>query len=179
MRLIERLLSLLLAAAVVIGAVLLALEVGAAAVGADPVLVRWRGLYDTGWQDTWSSTSVRVVAAVALAVGLVLLVLTLKPRRVRRLRLATDVPGVDAGISRSALRAACVRAAREVDGVTGASASVGRRRTTVRATSRLGDEEVARGLQAQVEQSVRARLDGLRLRRSPALRVRVAARQGS
>ena len=179
MRVIERFLSLLLALAVVAGSVLLALEVGWAAVGRPPLLVTWRQAYTSGNTDAWDTAPVRWLAIGLLAVGLLLLLATLKPRRAPRLKLTSSDPAIDAAITRRSLRATLLTAVKQVDGVSGAKVKVSRRKATVKAVSRLGSADTARGLTGELETALRGRLDALQLARTPRLRARVTPRRGA
>lgn len=179
MRAIERILSLLLALAIVVGAVLLALEVGWAVAGKPPLLVQWTTAYTAGTTNTWDTTAARVTAIAVLAVGLLLLLVALKPRRAPRLPLTETEPGVDAAITRRSLRATLLSAAQQVDGISSAKAKVRKRKATVRASSRLGSDDTATALTGQLETALRARLDALQLARPPKLRARVSARTGT
>lgn len=176
MRVLERFLSLLLALAVIVGAVLLALEVGWAIAGKPPLLVQWNTAYTAGTTNSWDTAASRVTAIVILAVGLLLLVVTLKPRRAPRLALISTETGVDAAITRRSLRSTLLTAAQQVDGISAAKAKVSKRRATVQARSRLGTDATAQALTGQLEAALRARLDDLQLARPPKLRARVSAR---
>lgn len=179
MRVVERILSLLLALAVVAGAIVLALEVGWAVAGQAPLLVDWRPAYTSGTHHAWDNAIVRVTAAVLLAVGLLLLLAELKPRRATRLRMTSTDPTVDAAITRRSLRSSLLARARQVDGISDAKASVGRRKVAVRAVSRLGSTETAQSLNGELDAALRRRLDELELAHTPRLRTRVAARRGA
>ena len=179
MRFVERLLSLLLALAVIAGAVVLALEVGRAVADQAPLLVQWRDAYTSGTTNPWDSSAARIVASVVLAVGLLLLLAELKPRRAPRLPMTGSDPGVDAAITRRSLRATLLNAAEGVDGISAAKGKVGRRTATVRATSRLGSADTAKALTGELEGALRTRLDGLQLAKPPRLRARVAPRRGT
>ena len=178
MRILERFLSLVVALALVAGSVLLALEVGYAAAGKPPLLVPWPRLYELG-DNQWDTALVRLVAAGVLLVGLLLLLIALKPRRAPRLRIASSQPGVDAAITRRSLRTTLLNAATRVDGISGAKAKVSKRKVTVTATSRLGTPDTARSLTGQLEAALRARLDSLQLAKTPRLRARVSPRRGA
>ena len=179
MRVLERLLSLLLALAIAAGAVLLALEVGWAAAGKDPRLVPWDSAYTSGTTNAWDSTPARIVVIALIAVGLLLLAAELKPRRVSRLRMVGDDPSIDAAITRRSLQASLITGARQVDGVSGARAKVTRRRVTVRAVSKLGTAETARSLAAELDDALRSRMDAMHLAKTPRLRTRVSPRRGA
>lgn len=179
MRVVERFLSLLLALAVVAGAVLLALEVGWAVAGQDPLLVRWRSAYTSGTTSTWDSTPARIVAVALTAVGLLLLLAELKPRRAPRLQMVGTDPAIDAAITRRSLRSTLLHGAQQVDGISGAKVKVSKRKATVTAVSRLGSADTARGLTGELEAALQARLDALQLARTPRLRTRVSPRRGA
>ncbi len=179
MRVIERLLSLLLALAIVAGAVLLALEVGWAVAGKPPLLVQWRSAYTSGTTNSWDSTPARIIAIALLVVGLLLLLAELKPRRASRLSMISTDPAIDAAITRRSLRSSLLNGAKQVAGVSGAKAKVSKRKATVTAVSRLGSVDTARELTGEVESSLQARLDALQLAKSPRLRARVSPRRGA
>ena len=177
MRVLERLLALLLAAAVAVGSVVLAAEVLWAALGKKPLLVPWQSTYARGTTDAWDSAPVRLVAVAVVVVGLLLLLAELTPRRTPRLKMTGSDPTVDAAVSRRSLRSALLSAAKQVDGISGAKAKVSKRKATVTATSRLGSAETAQGLTGDLEAALRARLDSLQLARTPRLRARVTPKR--
>ena len=72
MRALHRLLSVLLAAAIAVAGVLAVIEIVAAALDKDPVLVKWKGLVDDLSSTQWKDAGPRVAAAVLIVVGLVL-----------------------------------------------------------------------------------------------------------
>lgn len=178
MRIVERVLSLLLALALVVGSVLLALEVAWAVARKAPLLVQWHGLLRSGRADAWDTAPVRTTAVVVAVVGLLLLLVALKPRRAPRLPLATADDHVDAALTRRSLRSVLVGAASRVDGLSGARATVSRRRASVTATSRLGSPETAKDLTDQLQQRLQETLDDLQLTRTPRLKARVLTRTG-
>ncbi len=179
MRVVERFLSLLLALAVIAGAILLALEVGWAVAGKQPLLVPWPGAYTSGTTNSWDSTPARILAVVLIAVGLLLLLAELKPRRASRLAMVGSDPTIDAAITRRSLRSSLLNGAKQVDGVSGAKVTVSTRKATVKAVSRLGSPETARGLTGELETTLQGRLDALQLAKPPRLRARVSPRRGA
>jgi len=179
MRVIERFLSLLLALAVVVGSVLLALEVGWAVAGRAPLLIKWRGAYTSGGSHAWDTAPARITAAVMVAVGLLLLIAELKPRRAPRLKMTSTDPNIDAAITRRSLRATLLTGAKQVDGVTGAKVKVSKRKANVKAVSRLGSADTAQGLTGELQTALRGRLEALQLAKTPKLRARVAPRRGA
>ncbi len=179
MRALERVLSLLLALAVAVGSVLLALEVAWAVAGKDPLLLQWHGLLQSGRSDAWDTAPVRTTAVVVVVVGLLLLLIALTPRRAPRLPLTPADGKVDAALTRRSLRTVLLAAAGRVDGISGARATVTRRKASVTATSRLGSAETAKDLTAELQQTLQTTLDDLQLATTPRLRARVLTRTGS
>ncbi len=179
MRVVERFLSLLLALAVVVGSVLLALEVGWTVAGEAPLLIDWRSAYASGGHNAWDSTPARLIAVVAVAVGLLLLLAELKPRRAARLTMTSTDPTINAAITRRSVRATLLDGARHIDGISGATATVGKRKVTVKAVSRLGSTDTVEGLTGELEDTLRSRLDALQLARSPRLQASVTPRRGA
>ena len=119
---------------------------------------------------------VRVWATVLMIVGLVLVVLEVKPRRVTRLPLLAVGPATDATVTRRGLARMLRNEATGVDGITGATVRVRRRRARVTAASGARGRAAASALTEPVTQALGARLDGLDLRHAPRLTVRVVPR---
>ncbi len=178
MRAVERLLSLVLALALVVGSVLLALEVAWAVAGKAPLLVQWHGALHSGQADAWDTAPVRTTAVVLVLVGLLLLLVALKPRRAPRLPLTATQDGVDAALTRRSLRTVLAGAAARVDGISGAQVKVSTRKASVTATSRLGSPDTAQDLTGTLQTTLQETLDALQLTRTPRLRARVLTRTG-
>lgn len=121
---------------------------------------------ETRWDDPLTFT----VAGIAVGVGLLLVVLAIWPGRPRAIPLASGDPHVVIGITRGAMRRYAVQAAQTVDGVSRATATVGRRRTAVRAGSPLHDP---RGLAEPVHRAVTRRIEQLAPLRAMTVRVSV------
>lgn len=179
MRVVERFLSLLVSLTLVVGSVLLALEVGWAVAGQQPLLVPWRAAYLDGGRNAWDSAPARILAIGLLVIGLLLLLAELKPRRAPRLAMTGTDPSIDTAITRRSLRSTLLNGARQVDGVSDAKARVSKRKVTVKAVSRLGSADTATGLTDELETALRTRLDALQLATTPKLRVRVVPRHGA
>ena len=179
MRPLNRVLALVLAVALLVGGVLLAVEVAAAAVGHGPLVVQWHGAYEAGGRDARDSSVVRTLCGAVAVVGLLMLLGQLKRRRPDRLALEVADEHTDAGVSPAALRATVRSAALAVDGVSAATVRVTRRVTKVRATSRFGDRTAAEGLVAPVTARVEADLARLRLRTPLRPRITVHPRRGA
>lgn len=176
MRLLNRPLAFILAAALAIASVIVIIEVIAYATNASPVIVHWPTWYH--WADSthWHAIVVRVSSAILIVVGVLILAVELKPRRATRLPLRSDNEATDAALTRSGLAGALRAAATSIDGITGAAVTVRRRRARVAATSAARGRAAARALSQPVTQAVRDRLDQLNLRRPPRLKVHVTTR---
>jgi hypothetical protein len=176
MRVANRPLAFILAAALLACAVVLIAEVIGFAVHHSPLLVHW-----TTWQHwaratRWDAFVVRVWATVLMVIGLVLVSLEVKPRRASRLPLGTPGQATDATVTRRGLARMLRAAATGVDGITGATVRVRRRRARVTATSGARGQAAASALTEPVTQALAARLDGLDMRHAPRLTVRVVPR---
>lgn len=177
MVLFDRLMSTLLAAVLLAFGVLVVVEVVHTALGmGGHVLLPWESLARFGRTHTWSSTLVRTISAVVAAVGAVLLVAELRPRRPGALVLETGEDTVTtAGMTRRSLRQALLSCAYEVDGVDSARVRLRRHRARVTATTVLSDpDRVRERLTAHLDEWV----DHLGLVRPPAVSVRVRAVAG-
>ena len=135
MRLLNRPLAFILAAALAIASVIVIIEVIAYATNASPVIVHWPTWYH--WADSthWHAIVVRVSSAILIVVGVLILAVELKPRRATRLPLRSNNEATDAALTRSGLAGALRAAATSIDGITGAAVTVRRRRARVAATS--------------------------------------------
>ena len=125
MRIATRLVSTLLALALLVGGLLLALEILAAGLGReDDLVVPWRDwrqdLLDTPWEDY----VVRVVLAAMLAAGLLLLLLLFARRRPTAVRLADRSSGATAELDRGGLERHLSSCLSRVDGVAGTGVRV-------------------------------------------------------
>ncbi len=176
MRLLNRPLALVLAAALIAASVILIAEVIAFAVHAAPVVVHWPTWYRWAGRTRWDDLVVKVWSVVLIIAGVLLLALEVKPRRVTRLRLRSDEKATNAAITRSGLAGALRAAALDVDGISSAAVTVRRRRARVAATSAARGRPAVDALKEPVAESVRRRLDDLQMRRPPRLKVRVSPR---
>ncbi|HZB72854.1 MAG TPA: DUF6286 domain-containing protein [Acidimicrobiales bacterium] len=177
MRTVTRLVSALLALALLVGGLLAALEIAAAGLGReDHLVVPWRDwrqdLLDTPWEDF----TVRVVLAALLAVGVLLLFLLLARRRPTAVPLADRVAGSAADLDRGGLERFLAARVSRVDGVGGASVKVRGGKARVTAVTPARDT-------APVESSLRGAADTalgeLGLASSLPVRVSVSSRRES
>ncbi|MGW0117214.1 DUF6286 domain-containing protein [Streptomyces sp. NPDC003327] len=160
-----------LLAAVVLGATGLLLY-DVAAVRAEHDAMAWRrelanGLATRPLDDTW----VRVGAALAVLVGLWLLVLALTPGLRAVLPMRRDHADVRAGLDREAAALTLRDRAMEVSGVQSVRVKVGRAKVNARAVSHFRDLDEVR---TDVESALADGIVGLGLASPPALTVRVA-----
>lgn len=173
MRLLNRPLAFLLAAALGFAAVMVVIEVIALAVGAKPVLLTWTTWSSNGHSTRWNSSFVLTVSIVAIVIGALLLVLELKPTRSKRVALTSDDDATDAAMTRKGLAGAARGAAENVDGVSKATATSTGRKVTVTARTAASDRSAADALQKPVTDAVTTKLDSLGLTRAPRVRVKV------
>ncbi|WP_329244839.1 DUF6286 domain-containing protein [Actinoallomurus sp. NBC_01490] len=162
--------SALLAAA----AIILTIEVIGALVGRPPGVLPVVDLARLGRNLRWDDVLVLAIASVLAALGLWLLLLALRPGRLRAVPLRSQDPNVVLGIARPDLRRYVARAAQNVDGVDRARVKVRRHRVRVRAVSPLHD---VAGITGQVRVAVAERLDELEPLHRPHLRVTVRHRE--
>lgn len=170
---VNRVLAVLLALAVVALGVLVPVEITRAAFGKRHWLLPWETLTTNLTGHSWQSGPVRAVLIGVAAIGLLLLLFQLTPR-LSALPLVPLTAGVEASTTRRSLRQALQRAATEVDGVSSAKAKVGRRRAKITARTELRD---AGDLQQQVSEHVAHRLDSLSLARAPKVAVRLRPKE--
>jgi hypothetical protein len=124
-RTVTRLVSALLALALLVGGLLVALEIAAAALGReDDLVLPWRDwrqdLLDTPWEDY----VVRLVLAAMLAAGLLLLFLLFARRRPTAVRLADRSAGATADLDRGGLERHLSSCLDRVEGVGGVGVRV-------------------------------------------------------
>ena len=177
MRLVNRPLALILAAALAVAAIIVIIEVIAVAVNHGPVLLHWTTWYRWASKTRWDQLVIRVWSAILIVIGVLILLLELKPRRVTRLPLRSGHDATDAAVTRGGLAGTLRAAATGVDGVSAAAAVVRRRRARVTATAAARGRPATKALRQPVTQALQSRLDGLDLRNPPRLTVRVYSRR--
>ena len=176
MRVANRPLGFILAAALLAVCVVVIAEVIGSAVHHSPLLVPWATWARWAGKTHWADGVIRFWAAVLILLGLVLLVLELRPSRVTRLPLESDGQATDPAVTRRGLARMLRAEAARVDGVSTATVSVTRLRARVTAVSGARGQAAASELTDPVTQALRARLDNLGLRHAPRLTVRVIPR---
>ena len=98
MRLVNRPLAFILAAALIAVCVVIIAEVIGFAAHRSPLLVHWTTWYHWGLKTRWDALVVRVWSAILIIVGALILALELKPRRVIRLPLRSGDDATDAAL---------------------------------------------------------------------------------
>jgi hypothetical protein len=176
MRVANRPLAFILAAALLACSVVIIAEVIGLAVHHSPLLVHWTTWLGWARSTRWDAFVVRVWAAILMVFGLVLVGLEVKPSRVTRLPLGASGQSTDATVTRRGLARMLRTGATGVDGITGASVRVRRRRARVTAASGARGQAAASALTDPVTQALDARLDRLGMRHPPRLTVRVVPR---
>lgn len=179
MRHANRVLAALLSLAVIAGAVLLIIEVISDRARHRPAVYNWHPAYAWAQRTTWNTGSVRVACVILILLGLILLIAELKPARVSRLPAdpaQAGAAGIDTAYTSRGVAAAIRSAVTGVDGVRGASVKVTRRKIRVAATAAAQDKAAARSLRDPVSEAAGQRLTALKLRRPPAMSVRVTSR---
>jgi hypothetical protein len=178
-RALNRVVALLLSAALFAAGLVIVIEVIRAAFDQGPVIVDWRALVPVLTRNTWRDLGPILVAGGLVALGLVLLLLGLwrgKPA----LALVVDAPAVSAETSLISVEHVLRREALAVEGVTAARVRVSRRTARVAVAT---PADAIHGMEAYMRQRATATLDALHLVAPPTLKVRVhhvpAARAGT
>jgi Ni/Fe-hydrogenase subunit HybB-like protein len=178
MRVANRPLAFILAAALAVAAVLLIVEVIGVAAHRGPLVVPWTTWYRWASRTRWDRLVIQIWSGLLIAVGAVILVLELKPARVTRLSLRSRHDATSAAITRRGVAKTLRSAATGIDGISSAAVNVRRRRVRVTATSAARGAVAAEALRQPVTQMLQDRLDALGLQHPPVLSVRVTARSG-
>ena len=176
MRLLNRPLAFVLAAALTVAAVIVIIEVIAYHIKSGPLILHWTTWHHWANTTRWDQLVVQVWAAILIVIGLLILAIEFKPRRITRLPLRGDDRATDAAVTRGGLAGTLRDAASGVDGVSRATVTVRRGRARVRAIAAARGRPASDALAQPVDQALHERLDELGLRHPPRLRVRVISR---
>jgi Family of unknown function (DUF6286) len=176
MRVANRPLAFILAAALAVAAVLVIIEVIGVAAHHSPLVVPWTTWYRWANRTRWDQLVIQLWCGILIAIGVVILVLELKPPRVTRLSLRSQHDATDAAMTRRGLAKTLRAAATGIDGISAAAVTVGRRRARVTATAAARGRPAAQALRQPVTQALQGRLDDMGLRHPPSLTVRVNTR---
>jgi hypothetical protein len=176
MRLVNRPLAFILAAALAVASLFVIIEVIAFAASHAPVVLPWTTWYRWADRTRWDQLVIQLWSGILIAIGLAILALELKPPRVTRLPLRSPHVATDAALTRRGLTGALRTAATGVDGISVVAVTVRRHRASVTATAAARGRAAADALRQPVTQALRDQLDRLDLRHPPALTVRVNTR---
>jgi hypothetical protein len=168
-RTVDRVLALVLGLVGLAGGVLVAAEVVQALLGRPGhLLIPYEGTATWLREHPWSSGAVLTIGGVLVALGLLLLVLELKPRRKTLLVVATEDADVVTAVSRTGVGRALEQSVAGLSGVDGTRSSVGRR--TAKLTVRTALRETG-DLESRVREQAGGALQSLGLVATPKLDV--------
>jgi len=179
-RLVNRLLAAVLAILVAAAAVIVVIEVVAFRLHKAPVVVHWPTVYARAQSTAWTAPGVRIAAGALVVLGLVLLVVELRPTRPTRLQvtpLASSTAAVDTAFSRHGVAAAVRLAVQRVSGVRTTDASASARRLKLRVGAMDTARVVAPDLRDRVETAAKERLDSLDLVAAPTVALTITPRK--
>jgi hypothetical protein len=177
MRVADRLLSVLIALALLFLGLVLAAEVIHTLFGQPGhLLVAWEGATAWAREHSFSDLAVLAIGAGVGVVGLALLITEIRRRRPALLVLQPRTDGVICAVSRSSVNRALAARTEDVDGIRGASARLRRRRADVTAVTALRDPG---DVEDQVAATVSDWLGQLDLVTTPAVRVRLKRKASS
>ncbi len=161
MRVFGRIVAALLALALLIGALLVALEILLAGLGQPPLIIPYTTWYQGATQNPWNNPALRLLFIGLILVGLVLLYLALASRRPLGFPLKSSDDSVDALVKRKSLEGSLGRSAMSVEGVSGARVKIKKAGTAqVSATT---NRRVEGDLKERVQAAVASRLSSLDL----------------
>jgi hypothetical protein len=176
MRVANRPLAFILAAALLAGSVVIIAEVIGFAVHHSPLLVHWTTWSAWAGKTRWDAFVIRVWAVVLMVIGLALLAFELKRGRVTRMPLRETDPATDSAVTRRGLARMLRAEAAGVDGINRATVRVRRHRARVTAASGARGRVAASAMAGPVTQALGARLENLDMKHAPRLSVRVIPR---
>jgi hypothetical protein len=172
MTLLRRFLALVVAIALAAVSVLVIIEAVGIRIDESPVLLPiddWEQRLTTGDWSTWSADAWMIASAIALGVGLLLLVLQLIPHRTTTLDRRRADGEREVRFGRSGLDDRLRDLVVDQDGVLGGRAKVSKRKTKV--TARIPDGVEPDPTEQSVRTVVREELDRLRLAKKQRVRV--------
>lgn len=176
MKLINRLLAVLLALALLTLGVLVIVEIAWVLLfgGTQQVLLPYPAVTDYLAGLTWDSRPARAILIGAVILGGLLLLFELRRRKPGLVTLASSGGSVTSGADRRSLERAVAAAATDLDGIRTAVARVTSRRATVSAVAGPRDST---GLGERLTAHLQSWLDGAQLASPPALSVKVQQRR--
>lgn len=145
MRTLTRLVSTVLAVALLAGGLLVALEIAAAGLGREqPVVLQWDNWYRSAVGTRWTDPDWRLLFVIFTVLGALLLFLLLARRRPTGVPLSDRVPGSQADLDRSGLERWLSSRVDKVDGVASNSVRVNKNRASVKVVTPGRDTEQVR-----------------------------------
>ncbi len=159
MRATNRIVATLLALVILAVAVVTFVEIVLASLGKSPWVLDHTAIAQDLHQRTWQDGFVRVMAVPVAVLGLLLLLVGIKRSAPSDVPLDSDVDGVTFSVARKSLERFIGGIAGAEPGVDSATASAGRGRVGVRASTTLQDPG---DLEERVKSAVIGRLEALR-----------------
>jgi hypothetical protein len=177
MRVLDRIVAGVLAAAVAAAGVITVIEVVAAATGHGPVLVDWPSAVDATARNTFSDAGPKVFGAVLAGLGIIMTVLGARRPGPKLFALAPSRdPRTTTFVSRRGVGRALREAAMSVDGVVDAEVGVRMRRRRARIDAGVYPRAAVE-TSDRIAAAARYRLDSLGLLGPPSVRVATAPRE--
>lgn len=141
MRAATRIISAVVAIALVLAAVITIVEIGRMLAGAGPWVLPADDWLAQGRSSSWGDTDVRLVLVGAALVGAAFLAFALWPRRIHAVATSGAGSGVDIYVERRGLERVVGERVQRVDGIRDAAVDVKKRKVVVkaRATATAGD----------------------------------------
>lgn len=154
MRAANRILAVAVALGLAVGGFLVAVEIGFAAIGADPLVLPWDDWYAQARANRWDSAGTRLLSLALLVAGVTIVGLQLVHGRPRSVALPAGE--ATAGVARRSLEDAVATAAAAEDGVSGARASIRGSRVAVRTTTRRAQGDLSPRIEAAARGQLQA-----------------------
>lgn len=170
----NRVVSALLALALVVGGVVVAVEIVLAALERGHWLLPHGTWLASARETTWEDRSARLLFLALVLLGLALVLLELARRRPPALEMASRSGGVRADLERRGIERWLATRLADVDGATAVKAKIGTRAVDV--TAATPQREVAE-VQQRLERTAQDHLNQLDLARPLAARAKVTSRR--
>lgn len=172
----NRIVSALLAVALLVGGLLVAVEVVLAGLDKDHWILPHEGWARSARDTSYTDRSARILFLVLAVIGLALLLLELIRRRPPALPMTGHDRGVDADLDRRGIERWLATRMADVEGATGAKAKINRR--AVEITAQTPQRDVA-DVQRRLERAAQDNVDELDLAQPLTARAKVTSRRPS
>lgn len=170
MRAVNRLVSTVIALALLVATALIVIEIVAAAIGKGPAIVHWQSTTNALGRNTWRDLGAQVTGVVLVLVGLLLIVLASKRGKPDVLALSDSGSGTTVTTTRKSLQRALKATAVSTEGVEKAKVKVKRRKAVIKVNSALLD---AGRVKQAVEQRGSDLIEAVGLAKPPTVRAKV------